>query len=150
MTSAPKSLRSFYGASDRPGERPQTIITPKSVLDMLPWEIALDPCACEGSLVVADKYYRIDLGQDGLILPWTDRTYCNPPYKDLKTWLAKAQQEACMGYRIAVLAPVRTHRKWFRLAMQTALVRWLDPVKFHGYPQAFPAPLCLLIWNYSY
>ncbi len=162
---APKPLRAFYGASDRqkrantvksmtsPGERPQSIYTPVSFIERyIPWPIALDPCAAHDSPVSAlaeVKYYGPGYDAGGLVLPWLDRTYVNPPYKDLKLWLARAYDQAVhTGGRIAVLAPVRTHRAWFRAAMHsTRVVQWLDPVKFEGYDQAFPAPLCLLWWG---
>lgn len=165
-----KSLRAFYGASDRqkkkhdntvksmacPGTRPQEICTPLWLLEryVLPlWgHIELDPCACVqlGTVPAKVRYYGPPRDAGGLVLPWLDRTYCNPPYKDLKAWLARAQDEALRGLRIVVLAPVRTHRAWFRDALCKAdRVRWLDPVKFEGYDQAFPAPLCLLGWGLS-
>jgi hypothetical protein len=162
---APKALRSFYGASDRqkkantvksmacPGARPQEILTPRAIIDLLPWPVELDPCACVGSLVPAKVcYYGQPEDEGGLILPWMDRTYCNPPYKDLKAWLERAQREHLRlngQAQFVMLAPVRTHRAWFRSAMAAGVkIKWLDPVKFHGYDQAFPAPLCLLGWGF--
>lgn len=148
VSAAPRALRSLYGY----GERPQEILTPMSVLAPLLAEwgsIELDPCACDASIVpAAMRYYGPPRDAGGLVLPWLDRTYCNPPFKDLKAWLARAREESMRGLRIAVLAPVRTHRAWFRNALDSATrVQWLDPVKFVGYDQAFPAPLCLLRWG---
>jgi hypothetical protein len=87
--------------------------------------------------------------QDGLSVPWVPRKYVNPPYKHLKEWLAKAVAEAHSGVpEILVLAPVRTHRPWFRIAwLHSDCVIALNSLKFLGYDQAFPAPLCLMYWG---
>jgi len=131
-----------------PGARPQDIRTPLVIFRTLVqyWgeSIALD--ACDGE---ARTPCVLHLTSGGLDRPWADRTYCNPPYQDLKSWLAKAVHEArATGNRIAVLCPVRTHRKWFREAMaETSAIIYLDPLTFEGYTQAFPAPLCILFFN---
>jgi hypothetical protein len=134
-----------------PGERPQDIRTPKALLELvahaLGGKIALD-AADTLQQTPALKHYTGEPGSDGLVEPWTDGTYCNPPYKDLKEWLSKACKEATTGSRIVVLCPVRPHRAWFRRAMREATsIVYLNPLKFEGFKQAFPAPLCLLCYN---
>lgn len=133
-------------------DRPQDIRTPpdliEAVIELFDGVIALDACDSLCQTKAMMHYTGPEPGGDGLVEPWVDRTYCNPPYKDLKFWLDKALKEAKQGKRIAVLCPVRPHRAWFRRAMRaaTSLV-YLNPLKFEGYKQAFPAPLCLLIYN---
>lgn len=174
---APKSLRSLYGATDRAtvraltgtgGDRPQEILTPQPIVDALgrlwPEGIGLDPCAAPGSLVLAYEYYYVPRrltadgkedytpqpgDRDGRALPWLDRTYANPIFRDLEEWLGKAQFEARRGLEIAVLAPVRTHRKWYRAARRSATATvWLNAdVRFLGFAQSFPAPLSVLYWG---
>jgi hypothetical protein len=189
MTEAPKSLRAFYGASDRqrahdntvksmacPGERPQVELTPTSVLERIPWiaeGVALDPCYAPGSIVnatyayyvpprtrtvrrkrkgewieIEETYYEPEgADESGLHLPWFDRTYCNPVFARLEEWLAAAVAEHVRvpGNRITMLAPVRTHRKWFRAALDhCSSIDMLDPVTFLGHDSSFPAPLWLL------
>jgi hypothetical protein len=186
---APKALRSLYGASDRqkatvkslisPGERPQEIYTPESIVDAIlaVWpHIALDPCYGPGSIVPASEAYYVPPryevtykknktgavtektvtvfkaapGElDGLVEPWLDYTYCNPPFKHLAAWLKKACLEGANGEKeIMLLCPTRGNRKWFRAAKKKATkVLELDPLKFLGYASAFPAPLCIFYFG---
>lgn len=135
-----------------PGTRPQEIYTPQIVLDVVaevwPEGIALDPCAGPDSLVQAFDEYCGGLHTDGLVAPWANRTYFNPPYKDLKAWLFKAAVESTKGHEIIGLFPVRTHRRWWReIIFEADAISWMDPLKFKGYLQAFPAPLCLVYWG---
>jgi hypothetical protein len=140
---APKPLKSLYGAR----ERPQEIYTPEYLLAPLRklWgTIELDPCSGPDSIVGAREAWT----EGGLDRRWRDRTYVNPPFKYLKEWLGLALVEGTLGSRVALLAPARGHRKWFRAAAHVAsTVVDLDPVKFVGYPSTFPAPLCLLYWG---
>jgi hypothetical protein len=63
-----------------PGVRDQVVYTPQSVVDGLlkfwPGGVAYDAAGADGSLVAATKTTE----HRGLIDPWPDRTYCNPPY----------------------------------------------------------------------
>lgn len=60
----------------------------------------------------------------------------------LWTWLEHSVERS-LGETI-VLAPARSHRKWFReWKRRLAAVIELDPLKFHGHAKAFPAPLVL-------
>jgi hypothetical protein len=82
----------------------------------------------------------------GLTATWAfgGLVYVNPPYEELQAWLAKALREAAAGVEIIVLGPVRPHRKWWRKSWNKANARmWLDPLRFVGFTQTFPAPLCL-------
>lgn len=144
------TAKSMISPSEGGVEREQTIYTPKIVLDVIaevwPEGIQLDPCSGPDSDVVSK--YKYNETDDGLICNWFSRTYCNPPYKNLKDWLAKADTDGADGIEIIVLCPVRTHRKWFRRTMERCTaICWMDPLKFKGYAQAFPAPLCLLYWG---
>jgi hypothetical protein len=168
-------LQAFYGAREEsrkniaksmigPGDRPQEIYTPLPIIIALlqVWpKIALDPCSGPDSLVPAETKWCVpprkegkrtvfiaqDNEVDGLCEPWQDYTYVNPPYADLKVWLAKCKEQG-QTYEVATLVPTRGHRRWFRkAALSAALVVDLDPVKFVGYKSTFPAPLCLLYWG---
>ncbi len=132
-------------------ERPQDIRTPvdllEAVAEFFGGEITLD-AADTLQQTPAKKHYTGEVGSDGLTLPWEDGTFVNPPYKTLKDWLEKALVEQASGKRIVVLCPVRPHRGWFRKAMKKASsIVYLNPLKFDGFKQAFPAPLCLLVYN---
>lgn len=97
--------------------------------------------------------YYCGRGEDdlnGLVDPWVDRTYCNPPFAELKRWLHTIQHWAkAPDKRIAALAPARTHRKWYREAIGGITIVELNPLKFQGYDQAFPVPLHLLCFNFT-
>jgi hypothetical protein len=77
---------------------------------------------------------------EGLTAPWVDATFINPPFNVLKLWLLKSLEETCDH---VMLVPVRTHRPWWRDWAIASEVVYLDPVKFEGHDQSFPAPLCL-------
>lgn len=173
MSGAPKPLRAFYGARGTEeratastvrvlvgqGERPQEICTPFEILDPLrdAWgSIELDPCGHDDSFVDAretwigepivierpNKSPIVRWGGPGLQRPWRDRTFWNPPYRDLRAWFAHAREQQCEWIN---LIPVRTHRRWWRaLAREVDGILWLDPLKFLGYVQAFPAPLAMM------
>lgn len=136
-----------------PGKREQTILTPPCVVEALqqmwPEGIALDPCPEHATFncaqnIPAEDWLHYHQGEDdwrnGLLCPWRDRTYCNPPYGELKKWMEKSYAE---DVEHVMLVPVRTHRSWFRLDRYDA-VAFLKPLKFVGFKQAFPAPLAVL------
>lgn len=155
-------LPSGFGRQIGAHDREQEILTPvpisRFVLDLFDGQVELDPCG------IGDNHPRyFDMtyepvnvltgppnGLDGLKERWQDRTYANPPYKDLKTWLYKALYEAynVPFPRIAMLCPVRPHRVWYRtVAETTSCVVSLNPVTFVGFKGAFPSPLALFVWN---
>lgn len=149
-------------ATGQKTERPQDILTPPVIVAFLRelWgSIALDPCATLDPRSVVNAWNdcfgpRYGTGESGLEIPWIDRTYCNPPYKDLRVWLEKAVHETRMYAglvsppRVALLGPTRGHRTWWHTARDTADVAIeLKPLAFIGYPGTFPAPLSLLLWN---
>lgn len=134
------------------GKREQEILTPDWLTVLLGEEwgnIAMDPCS-DASCSVPALIHYVWPRDNGLTLPWYIRTYANPPYGALKDWLAKAVEESRSDLaRIALLAPARTHRKWYRAALDTTTaVVELDPLKFKGYDSTFPAPLHLLCWGW--
>lgn len=143
---------------DKPAEREQEILTPKKIVDVVRGafggRIELDPCAAVDEFgdpigfVDAERWYDGSLAaplpqcQDGLKRAWADHTFVNPPYADLKAWLAKARAESAYGarapkHRIAVLCPVRSNRVWWRDTRNIARVIGayveLDPFAFVGF-----------------
>jgi hypothetical protein len=126
-----------------PGKRKQEILTPSAILDPLRafWgRIACDPCGTPLHSIADLTIYQ---HENGLGYRWPDLTFINPPYANLKDWLAHYREHATG--RACLLGPVRSHRKWWRAAArESATVFYLKPITFVGYPQAFPAPLCLL------
>lgn len=145
------ALKSLYGKGHvnatrtrecvtMPGKREQTIFTPQCIIDVvleLYGTIAFDPAYGGPEGIVPAEAYTDTMG---LVIQWPDRTYCNPPYGELKLWLAHSLKQTS---RHVMLVPVRPHRKWWREWARQADVVYLNPIKFLGYDQAFPAPLCL-------
>lgn len=76
----------------------------------------------------------------GLTAPWIDKTFCNPPYKTLEEWLEMSLKQTTDH---VILVPVRPHRVWWRAWAREMEIVYLNPVKFMGHDQCFPAPLCL-------
>lgn len=135
------ALRHYATGPGRNGARPQEVLTPLEILEPLRalWgTIVCDSAGSRKHTIAEHTWYAL-----GDVVPWPDRTYCNPPFKHLKLWMrhmvGHSQGRSCM------LAPVRPHRRWFREhAAQCQCMVWLDPLAFVGYPMKFPAPLCLL------
>lgn len=148
-------------------QREQEICTPWEIVDVClsvwPEGIALDPCASRKALVPATQAYHgikiatgrtnkdgeeiIRWGGSGLIAPWLQRSYVNPPYEDLEEWLFKSACEYAKGRTEQILLfPVRPNRLWWTEYMSTIPTRiaWLKPLVFEGYEHGFPAPLVLV------
>ena len=61
--------------------------TPKWVYQKL-GVIDLDPCAGAETYIGATNY-RVENGEDGLLLPWSGFVFCNPPFSMKEDWIAK-------------------------------------------------------------
>jgi hypothetical protein len=124
----------------KPAERKQEVLTPQCIIDVCTqvWgKIQFDPCYHQDA--ITDPQFATCLA--GLDVEWHSKAYVNPPYKDLKAWLKYGSTQP--GEQIW-LVPVRTHRGWWR-AWRDELDVYveLNPIKFIGYDQYFPAPLML-------
>jgi phage N-6-adenine-methyltransferase len=84
----------------------------------------LDPCATSRTAKAPRFYTRED---DGLSLPWAPaRTFLNPPYSSVATWIRKAIDEAAAGALVVCLIPSRTDQDWFHdLVLERGEVRFL-------------------------
>lgn len=157
-------------ASGKKQNRPQDILTPSIVVDFVRelWGdlVICDPCATRDArdrVCAQLRYYGEHAdGFDGLKTAWPDRTYVNPPYKNLRAWMerAVAQSEeitrtgSIRPNRIVMLCPVCGNREWWHACADTADVKVeLKNITFVGYtdskgrPASFPAPVCLLVWG---
>ena len=75
-------------------------------------EFSLDTC-CSDNHIPAIMHYSLPL-YDGLALPWTDFSWCNPPFNECKKWIEKAYEENWLrNINIAMLLPVRTETKYW-------------------------------------
>jgi hypothetical protein len=85
--------------------------TPAWLTALLP-EVDLDPCSNEHSTVRARKTYRLDRGEDGLVLPWVGSVYVNAPFSDIMPWAVKAGHEVRRG--CGFLVNVDSSTAWWR------------------------------------
>jgi hypothetical protein len=129
-------------------DRPQDIGTPLSILSAVSEAmgcIALDPCGSRIYPTGADKtYYPED---DGLKQDWVNGTFVNPPFEDLKLWLAKSAAEYQAGVREqCLLVPVRPRSRWWADYMHDipSCIAWLKRVKFVGFATSYPESLVLV------
>lgn len=77
---------------EKPGEgATNDWLTPPKLVEML-GEFNLDPCAStEGKQNLACVNYRLP-EQDGLLLPWSGRVWCNPPYgPHVSDWVGRME-----------------------------------------------------------
>ncbi len=164
---AAKSLFNSTALSGNVGgqAREQTVLTPEWLLEAIRAvaPIGLDPCTTPENPTKAEAYmtegmFGVDtpqFGQAGLAQFWATYptiragclVYVNPPYSDLRSWLAKCLYEASCLAPIYLLAPFRPQRKWFVEYTRGYTVASLAPFPFVGHKQAFPAPLCLVCYN---
>ena len=83
---------------------------------------------------------------NGLTESWAgQRVYCNPPYKDIAPWLAKAREAALAVY----LLPARTGTEWWHTYAMTANeIRFMrGRLRFEGSPINAPFDSCVLVYN---
>ncbi len=59
-------------------QRPTRWLTPPHIVESL-GRFDLDPCGAPG-WVLAERTFQVDDGEDGLVLDWFGRVWCNPPY----------------------------------------------------------------------
>ena len=50
---------------------------------------------------------------------WFSSNFCNPPYSDIKPWVAKAKEQHKLGKTIVMLIPSDTSVKWFKDAYES-------------------------------
>jgi len=140
-------------------QKPQEILTPAPISDFVRavfgGAIRCDPCAtrdaARDTVRATVKLFGPPDHADGLTANWLKFTYCNPPFRELRKWLAKAVIESERGTKLALLAPVRSRSEWWREARSVALrcggVVELNRVAFVGYEDTFPDSLALLFYN---
>lgn len=73
------------------------------------------------------RYYTIE--QDGLAQSWAgERVWCNPPYSDIKPWVAKAHFERRAPLIVMLLPANRTEQMWW----QEYIEPWRDRSDLDG------------------
>lgn len=76
------------------------------------WGFTLD-AACVKETALCDKFFTPE--DDSLSQDWGDNIcFLNPPYSDLKSWMAKAVDAYKKGATVLILVPSRTDTKAFQ------------------------------------
>lgn len=91
--------------------------------DERPLKFDLDTC-CTLEYIPANEYYK-EGEKNGLIEPWRNLNYCNPPFNEAGKWVKKAFQEKQRGRTTALLIPARTETAYFQ---DYILNQWFDGV----------------------
>ena len=111
--------------------------TPKTVYDALNAEFGFDydPCPLNGT--------------GGLEASWGKRTFCNPPYSQIKDWIKKGYEEAQSGKTVVFLIPSRTDTRWWHdYVMKAKEIRFIKGrLKFGGAKNSAPFPSCVVIFK---
>jgi hypothetical protein len=139
-----KACRSFFGAREGGQDRDQDIFTPQPIIDAIlqvwPDGIELDP-AYNQAAIVPCRYAYTERGESQ---PWIDRTYVNPPYRDILKWVDRFES----GREYLLLGPNRTNRAPFVAMLgRASRVCFLRPLKFVGFSQAYPTPLVMVYFG---
>ena len=96
------------------------------------WNFTFDPCSSVRFPATCARWCGLDhpnpSRRDGLTADWLTEAqgghvWCNPPYSDIKGWMAKATDEAARGVTSVFLVPARTDTKWFHGGLRTGTVR---------------------------
>jgi phage N-6-adenine-methyltransferase len=109
----------------------------------------------------AARYYGVK--HNGLAQPWSGRVYCNPPYSDCRSWVAKADAEQANCEVVAMLLPAnRTEQAWWHEFIEpgrragTLQVFFLQGRRRHEHPPEWVTPPkgdrppfghCLVVWR---
>lgn len=110
--------------------------------------IDLDPCTTSENPTQAVKFYTPS--DDGILMPWNGRVYCNPPYgRTIAHWADKAIFHASTGGSVIMLVPARTDAAWFqRLAFAcSGIIFKAGRLRFVGASSSAPFPNAIIGLN---
>ena len=99
----------------------------------------------------------LDEARNGLAWQWatalkSDWVWCNPPYSDIASWVAKAYREKCRGVQATVLIPASVGANWWRDHVHhKAHVLFLNGrMTFVGCSDPYPKDCALLLYSYAW
>lgn len=111
--------------------------TPKEVYDNLNKEFNFDddPCPLGGT--------------DGLCRDWGQSVFVNPPYSNIKEWVAYAYSQSRKGKTVVMLIPSRTDTKWWHeYVMCGAEIRFCrGRLRFGDAKNSAPFPSAIVIFK---
>jgi site-specific DNA-methyltransferase (adenine-specific) len=146
-----------YSSNKDEWETPPEIFNP---LDA-EFDFDVDVCADENNNKCQLFFCKISETQNGLTADWAASGHkvfwCNPPYSNLKAWIAKNAAEAKKGMTCVMLIPSRTDTKaWHTYIYDSKLWRFRPGiearflpgrVKFVGGKHCAPFPSCIVIFR---
>lgn len=100
----------------KPATANQSFETPWWLYDAICRKLGIEKCDLDAAASLENKkcHRFYDEVSDGLVSPWADITWCNPPYKKLGPWVTKALDEyEERGCASVLLLPARTGTAWF-------------------------------------
>lgn len=145
--------------AQKPGKSEQVVATPSAFLMAVKnrfsylfeeeKDFAIDLAASPDNAVVDNYYTEAD---NALIQPWHQVKgvcWCNPPYADIKPWVAKAVEESNKGANIFMLLPASVGSNWWRQYVdRKSWAMFLNGrLTFVGHTSPYPKDLALVIYN---
>ena len=108
-----------------------------SLAGVAAWD--LDVAACADAHVACRYYTKTD---NGLLLPWAGRVWCNPPWSNIGPWVEKAWGEWHSGHieALGMLLP----------ATRTDIAWWQDLVEPQRDTPGSPLHVCFLPGRIQY
>lgn len=135
------------GNRDGGGVSTDEWMTPKWLAEALgPFD--LDPCGSASSHIDAPSRYGLDLGLDGLTLPWSGSVFVNGPYSDPMPWCKRLRDHTGPWCALWKLDP---STKWWSALMEASpiVTPFRKRIKFEGdvsWTANFPSVLVFSAW----
>ena len=87
---------------------------------------------------------------NGLQIPWKDRNFVNPPYRDVAKWIKKGVGETKLGKLVVFLVAARTDAPWFHeyVLPYAKEIRFIKGrLRFSGHKGPAPFPSMIIVFN---
>lgn len=116
------------------------------------FDFKLDPCTSTSKPNnLGTPHYFLYPEKDGLKEDWSQygTAFVNPPFKDAKTWIAKAQAESRKGITVVVFLPSKTETAWWHdYALKADEIRFVRRrVTFEGHKDPFIIGMAVIIFR---
>jgi hypothetical protein len=110
-----------------------THLTPFKIIERLPIALPngyLDPCASKALPQHTGCKACYCLPDNGLLLPWEEPVFCNPPFSESEEWIEKALHESKIyDIPVVLLTKMDARVAWFK----TLISRAVQVRVVHGY-----------------